>query len=218
MKIRPIACALAIALSGAAVQADEMNIADLPATKAVDTTPRLAFGLMMKQGNRVLFAPCRDRSFADVEDVSPEGSLGPIFDSMGLSAGKRLYAELIGVLDNGVLKASSFNMLRVEGRCQMPGGKEEAWRAAGNDPAWALLLGGEYAQFQRYGQPEVTLPFTAVQMDGEVAQYRVSEGGHNLAVRFEKRLCRDTQAKAVFAWTANVDLDGQTLTGCAWQR
>lgn len=218
MKIRHAVCTLAVALLGAAIQAEEMSVADLPATRPVDNTPKLAYGLMMKQGDRLLYAPCRDRSFAQVEDVSPGGSLGQVLDSLGVNTGKRLYAELIGVLDNGVLKASSFNMLRVEGRCQMPGGKDETWRAAGNDPAWALALGGELVQLQRYGQPEVALPFTAMEAAGEVAQYRVTDGGHALAIRFEKRLCRDTQANAAFAWTARVEIDGQVLEGCAWQR
>jgi cell division topological specificity factor len=32
------------------------------------------------------------------------------------------------------------------------------------------------------------------------------------------RRCRDTEANAIFAWSAMVDLNGQTLKGCAWQR
>jgi putative lipoprotein len=35
----------------------------------VDTTPKLAFGQMMKSGDRLVFAPCRDRSYATFEDV-----------------------------------------------------------------------------------------------------------------------------------------------------
>lgn len=187
-------------------------------TKPVDNTPKLAYGLMMKQGERLIFTPCRDRSYANVEDVSTDSSVTKVLNSIGLDAGKRLYVELLGVLDNGTLRASAFNMARVEGRCQMPGGKEESWRAAGNDPAWALVAGGEHVRLQRYGKPEVVLPYAEFRSEGSVSHYDGSADNNKLAVRLDKTLCRDAQANGVFAWTASVDLNGQVLKGCAWQR
>jgi len=186
--------------------------------KPVDNTPKLAYGLMMKQGDRVLFAPCRDRSYANFDDVSTDQSVTRVLDEMGLSAGKRLYVELLGVLENGTLRASAYNMVRVEGRCQMPGGKEESWRAAGNDPAWALAAGGEYVQLLRYGKPAVVLPYAEFKAEGNVRRYDGAKDSNKLVVRFEKAQCRDTEANAIFAWSAMVDLNGQTLKGCAWQR
>lgn len=186
--------------------------------KPVDATPKLAYGLMMKQGDRLIFTPCRDRSYANVEDVSADGSVTKVLNSIGLDAGKRLYVELLGVLDNGLLKASGFNMARVEGRCQMPGGKEESWRAAGNDPAWALVAGGEHVRLLRYGKPEVVLPYAEFRSEGGVSRYDGSADGAKLAVRLDQTLCRDAQANGVFAWTATLDLNGQTLKGCAWRR
>lgn len=210
MRLRRSLPALLAILFATALHAEE--------TKPVDNTPKLAYGLMMKQGDKVLFAPCRDRSYANFEDVSSDHSVTRLLDEMGLSSGKRLYVELLGVLDNGTLKASDFNMVRVEGRCQMPGGKEESWRAAGNDPAWALAAGGEYVQLQRYGKPEVALPYAEFKAEGKVRRYDAAQGGNKLAVRLEQSLCRDTEANAVFAWTAAVDVNGQPLKGCAWQR
>ncbi|NTV69694.1 MAG: hypothetical protein HGA71_06045 [Azonexaceae bacterium] len=210
MTFRHSLAALAVLLLSAALQADE--------AKPVDTTPKMAYGLMMQQGDRLIFSPCRDRSYANVEDVSPDGGVTKVLNSLGLNAGKRLYVELLGVLDNGTLKASAFNMARVEGRCQMPGGKEESWRAAGNDPAWALVAGGEYVRLQRYGKPEVTMPYAEFRSEGNVSRYDGASDHHKLAVRLDKTLCRDAQANGAFAWTAVVDLDGQVLKGCAWQR
>lgn len=210
MTFRYPLAALAALLLSAALQADE--------AKPVDNTPKMAYGLMMKQGDRLVFSPCRDRSYANVEDVSADGSVTKILNSVGLDAGKRLYVELLGVLDNGTLKASAFNMARVEGRCQMPGGKEESWRAAGNDPAWALLAGGEHVRLQRYGKPEVVLPYTEFRTEGSLSRYEGNDDKNKLAVRLEKTVCRDAQANGAFAWTASVDLNGQVLKGCAWQR
>jgi putative lipoprotein len=186
--------------------------------KPADETPKLAFGLMMKHGDKVLFAPCRDRSYASFEDVSADRGVSKVLNEMGLEAGQRLYVELLGVLENDTLKASSFNMVRVEGRCQMPGGKEESWAAAGNDPAWAMAAGGEYVQLLRHGQPAVVLPYSEFKQTGNVSRYDGAKDGNTLSVRFEHTLCRDTAANAVFAWTASVDLNGQALKGCAWQR
>ena len=100
----------------------------------------------------------------------------------------------------------------------MPGGKEESWRAAGNDPAWALVAGGEPVRLQRYGKPEVVLPYAEFKLEGGVSRYDGRAEQNKLAVRLEKTLCRDVEANGVFAWTASVDLNGQTLKGCAWQR
>jgi len=210
MTFRHSLTALAALFLAATVQAEE--------AKPVEKTPKLAYGLMMKQGDRLIFTPCRDRTYANVEDVSADGSVTKVLNSVGLDSGKRLYVELLGVLDNGLLKASGFNMARVEGRCQMPGGKEESWRAAGNDPAWALVAGGEHVRLQRYGKPEVVLPYAEFKVEGGVSRYDGRAEQNKLAVRLEKTLCRDVEANGVFAWTASVDLNGQTLKGCAWQR
>ncbi|PKO43807.1 MAG: hypothetical protein CVU31_12950 [Betaproteobacteria bacterium HGW-Betaproteobacteria-4] len=210
MTFRHSLAALAALFLSATLQAEE--------AKPVDNTPKMAYGLMMQQGDRLIFSPCRDRSYANVEDVSADGSVTRALNSVGLAAGKRLYVELLGVLDNGTLKASAFNMARVEGRCQMPGGKEEAWRAAGNDPAWALVAGGEHVRLQRYGKPEVVLPYAEFRSEGNVSRYDGSADRNKLAIRLEKTICRDVQANGAFAWTATVELNGEALKGCAWQR
>ena len=209
MTFRHSLTALAAIFLAATVQAE--------AAKPVEKTPKLAYGLMMKQGDRLIFTPCRDRTYANVEDVSADGSVTKVLNSVGLDSGKRLYVELLGVLDNGLLKASGFNMARVEGRCQMPGGKEESWRAAGNDPAWALVAGGEHVRLQRYGKPEVVLPYAEFKVEGGVSRYDGRAEQNKLAVRLEKTLCRDVEANGVFAWTASVELNGQTRKGCASQ-
>ena len=210
MNFRPSLAALAALFLATALHANE--------AKPVDGAPKMAYGLMMKQGDRLIFSPCRDRSYANVEDVSADGAVTKVLNSVGLDSGKRLYVELLGVLDNGTLKASAFNMARVEGRCQMPGGKEESWRAAGNDPAWALVAGGEHVRLQRYGRPDVVLPYAEFRSEGNLSRYDASTDGNKLAVRLEKTLCRDVQANGAFAWTASGEVNGQVLKGCAWQR
>lgn len=187
-------------------------------TKPIDNTPKLAYGQMMKSGDKIVFAPCRDRSYVMFEDVSPDGAVTKALDSVGLAAGKKLYVELLAVVEGGAIKASALNQARTEGRCQLPGGKDESWRAAGNEPGWLLAVGAEVVAVKRLGKPDLRLPFTPPQSVGGATQLEASGDGNRLNATFEKRLCHDTMADSVFGWTATVNLNGQTLKGCAWQR
>lgn len=212
MKIRAIAVSAAVALSFASAHADETS------APAVEQKPKLAYGLMMKQGDKLVFSPCRDRSYALVEDVSGDGSVVGGLDQVGLAAGKKLYVELLGVTDGLALKASALNLARTDGRCQQPGGADEAWLAAGNAPGWALAAGGEQVMLKRPGEPDLVLPYREFVRDGRLASYDGEAAGHALQLRFEQKSCRDAKADAVFGWTATLSVDGQTLQGCAWQR
>jgi putative lipoprotein len=187
---------------------------------AVDTTPKLAFGQMMKHGDKLVFAPCRDRSYATFEDVSNGQQVTKALNLVGLETGKKLYVEVLGILENSLLKASEINMARSEGRCQLPGGQEEVWRAAGNEPGWALVASpaNEMVMLKRQGKPDISVPYAAFKTEAGVAQFEASKDNQKLAVRFDHKQCRDTMADAIYGWTATVNLNGQVLKGCAWQR
>ncbi len=189
-----------------------------PAAPAPDTTPRLAYGFLMKHGEKLVFAPCRDRSYAQVEDVSPDRQVMRGLEMAGLADGRKFYVELLGVSDGVTLRASELNLAHADGRCQKPGGSDEAWLASGHTPDWALAAGGEKVTLQRQGAGEINLPYRAFERRGDVAQFSGDSAGGRVEVRFEHKLCRDAKAAAVFGWTATVRAGGQTLQGCAWQR
>ena len=187
-------------------------------SKPADSTPKLASGLLMKQGDKLVFAPCRDRSYATVEDISPDRSLTSALDSVGLSAGKKLYVELFAVVEGGMLRASGLNLARTEGRCQQPGGNEESWRASGNEPGWLLAVGPEVTVLKRLDHADVNVTGVRPASEHGGAHFSVQTGATRLAARFEHKVCRDTMADAVFGWTATVEVNDRTLKGCAWQR
>ncbi|WP_309292839.1 hypothetical protein [Azonexus sp.] len=191
-----------------------------PAAPAPDNTPRLAYGFLMKHEEKLVFSPCRDRTYMLVEDVSADRQVGRGLEMAGLADGRKLYVELFGVVEgnNTLLRASELNLALADGRCQKPGGSDEAWLASGNEPGWALAAGGEKVTLQRQGAPEVNLPYRVFTRQGEVAQFSGEGPGARLDVRFERKLCRDSRGDTVFGWTATVQVDGQTLQGCAWQR
>ena len=210
MKIRHSILVLAAALLTGGLHAEE--------AKPVDTTPKLAYGLMLKQGEKLVFSPCRDRSYAIVEDVSKDQTVTKALNMVGLNAGKKLYVELVGIVEDGILKASGFNMAQTDGRCQLPGTKEEAWRASGNEPGWVLAAGGDIVTLKRPGKPEVSAAYLPFKREGKLALFDGSGEAGKLVVRLENTLCRDNLANAVFSWTASVTANGQTLKGCAWER
>ena len=207
---------LLAALIAAPALANEPTVP--PPPPPVDNTPKLAYGLMMQQGGKVLFSPCRDRSYALVEDVSSDGRVFKGLNLVGLDAGKRLYAELIGVLDNGVLKAGELNQARTEGRCQQPGEGDEAWRAGGNEPSWGLHQHAGQTVLKRLGKPDLSFPNAEFKRDGDVVIHEFTHDNQRLKLRFERALCRDTASDAVFGWAAEITLNGEALKGCAWQR
>ena len=186
--------------------------------KPGDSTPRLARGQMMKQGDKLIFSPCRDRSYVMLEDVSPDREVTRALDSVGLESGKKLYVELLAVVDGGMIRVSDLNQARTEGRCQQPGGKEESWRAAGNEPGWLLAAGDEAVALKRPGAADLRLPFKVSGNEGGATRIEATGEGNHLAVAFEKRVCHDRMADSVFGWTATVNVNGETLKGCAWQR
>jgi putative lipoprotein len=110
------------------------------------------------------------------------------------------------------------NFAQTDGRCQMPGGKTEIWRASGNEPAWMLAFGAEFVQVKRVGKPEVMVPAAPLTLEPGLATFSASKDNQSVSLRFERQLCYDTMADAVFGWTASVTANGETLKGCAWQR
>lgn len=210
MNNRPTLIAALVLAVAAGAQAED--------AKVVDSTPRLASGLLMKQGDKLVFAPCRDRSYAIVDDISSGSTVTLALNSIGLQAGKKLYVELFAAMEGVNLKASGLNFARLDGRCQLPGGAEESWRAAGSTPGWNLVAGGESIRVKRPGKADLSFPFQTFATVGALTSHEASQGGHKLALRFEKSLCRDQGAEVLLGWTATVTVDGETLKGCAWQR
>lgn len=207
MKKKIALLAALAAFTGAAVQAEE------------STGPKLASGLLMKQGGKLIFAPCRDRSYAVMEDISPNGSLTSTLNRIGLEAGKKLYVEVFGVLEGINLRASDLNFARADGRCQMPGSKDEAWLAAGN--GWALIAGSDQVLVKQPGKIDVAVPAGTFKTEGALTSYEANQAGNKVALRFERALCKQQPkegGEVLMGWTAAVTVNGETLKGCAWQR
>ncbi|MDD2744768.1 MAG: hypothetical protein PHV02_21105 [Rhodocyclaceae bacterium] len=221
-RLAPVLFVFVVGAASAQTPATPMSplVTPSPIATPPDTTPKLALGQMMKSGDKLVFSPCRDRSYATVQDISNDSQVTKALNKIGLAAGKKLYVELVGVLENSILKVSDINLARTEGRCQLPGGKDEVWRAAGNEPGWSLVAGetGVEVTLKRMGKADVSVPYSAFKTEGTMTRFEASKENQKLALRFERKQCFDTMADAVFGWTATVEHNGQVLKGCAWQR
>ena len=186
--------------------------------KPADNVPKLAYGQLMKYNDKLVFSPCRDPSYSTMDDISQDRAVTKALDSVGLAAGKKLYVELLAVIESGVIKASAVNLARTEGHCQLPGGNRESWRAAGKEPGWLLAIGNESVALKREDKPDVMAPYAPPTSEGGVTKFNLATDAAKMTIRFENALCHDKSANSVFGWTATVEVNGQTLKGCAWQR
>ena len=105
-------------------------LAQLPAA-AAPAQPKIARGLLLLHEGRVFMAPCRDRSYVNVEDVSEAGAVLAALRDFGLAPGNNLYVELIGVQEGGLLRVSGLNFAHATARCLGEAANEEDWRALG---------------------------------------------------------------------------------------
>jgi len=213
-----IAAALSFAVKAAPTASENPQTPPGDSALAAAATPRLAYGLLMKHGEKLVFAPCRDRSYALVEDVSAGRQVTRGLDLAGVADGRKYYVELFAVLEGGTLRASGLNLARAEGRCQKPGGTDEAWLASGNEPGWVLAAGGDRVSLKRQGEAELTLAYRPFERRDNLATYAARGEAGALEIRFERALCRDGMADAVTGWTASLNVDGKVLQGCAWER
>lgn len=194
------AMALVLALAGTAAQADD---------------DRLARGILLSAGGKTVLAPCRDRSYVTVSDVSEGGAVSRQLTQAGLGGEKKLYAELVGKVDNGLLAVTALNFALPDGRCQAPGGRDETWRAAGD--GWSLAVNDAKATWHGGDgrSVEKSLAGAVPPVDGGVREWQRSGPGYSL--RFVREACRGRDG-AAFGWRAAVEIDGRRYEGCAWQR
>lgn len=189
--------------------------ADMPAPAANEE--KIARGLLMQHEGRLIFSPCRQRSYFALNDISPEKTLTAQFGTLGLAAGKTLYVEVLGQVQENDLQARQLNFARVGSRCQETGGPEEAWRAVGQGANWSLAIGRGVLVLQRSGQPELRLSDETLGSAAEGA-YRNGTEQPTLHWRFVPGVCRSGDDGVVFGWQAELDIGGEVLKGCAWQR
>lgn len=178
---------------------------------------KMAKGLLMKYQDRLIFSPCRQRSYFTLKDASPDAVLAAKLGALGLDVGKNVYVELFGRIDGDNLHFSRINFARKEARCLESGGPDELWRASGNDPAWQLVVGEGHVLLKRQGRSALKLPYGEIKTEGDLTTISVPDQPAS-QWQLRQQSCRDKTAELLLGWHVEIKIDGEILQGCAWQR
>lgn len=173
-------------------------------------------GLILQHAGKMVFTPCNERSYAELDDVSPQGQIGKALQNFGLAEQKPLYVEFSGRINNGVLQASSINFADRQARCQASTQFAEKWRAIGSQPGWSLSVGEQQMRLERDGQAARLLSEVILKTEGDLVRLTSKDVGAE-DWQFKRELCTDGDKKHLFGWRATLKSGDLTLRGCAWQ-
>ena len=186
------------------------------ADPAAPATDKIIRGLILQHAGKMLFSPCHERSYAEINDVSAQSQIAQALQNFGLAEQKPLYVEMVGRLDKGVLHAASINFADLQARCQASAHVEEKWRAVGSQPAWSLSVGEQQMKFERDGQAPRLLDLSSLKIMGDLVRLESKDGSAG-DWQFTRELCTESDKKHLFGWRATLKSGAQTLRGCAWQ-
>ncbi len=206
-------------LSGLSIAAVPALAADpavpAPFAAPASSQPKIARGLLLTHEGRVFMAPCRDRSYVNVDDVSEGGAVLSALRDFGFAPGRDLYVELMAVQEGGVLRASAINFAHTTARCLGEAANEEDWRALGLKAEWAAAAGAGALLVERTDAPELRTTYDAVKE--EQGSRRIEAEG--VALSFTPGLCRVADGNTLTGWRATLTLaGGGALEGCGWER
>lgn len=89
------------------------------------------------------------------------------------------------------------------------------FRASGVEPFWHLDVNTDTLRLSRLGQAPVIFAASAVESNASTAIWRAASESETLTLTLEKTRCTDSMSGSMFAYTADVRLAGETLSGCA---
>jgi uncharacterized membrane protein len=88
--------------------------------------------------------------------------------------------------------------------------------ASGNEPFWNLQIREDGMSMRLMGSAdENVFPAPAKQVQPTVVTYESENEQSRIQVVLERRRCIDTMSGARYAWSVQVEIDGERLAGCA---
>lgn len=206
----------------------------LPVLAEVVTNPpenspkleKISRGLLMQYNGKMIFSPCRERTYVDLVDQTPNQILTRQLQQLGLSQGKPLYVEFFGTpAENTQLKASWLNFAHTTARCQPAANLEEQWRAISgtdlpsNQGEWLLRVTDQAAHLLQSPNPDyVDSPYAPIVRATGAVDLELREQASGNRWEFRHALCRGKDREMLFGWSATLKNGAATvLQGCGWQ-
>jgi putative lipoprotein len=223
-----LAAALLASACGAAAQGNAA-----PAAKSGDDVPAgsTGRGTLVLGADQKVFKPCgADREFW-VNDATG-GDLAQVYDKLAGGAGKPLFVDVRGVLEQPPKTGTGSTFPRVlkivELRRADPAGagcrenlRYFELRAWGDDPFWRVDVSRSGIIWSSYGVPSsVAFPYGPPRRDGAEIRYAaVREGAerHELELLMKPGRCTDPRTGAVTWLSVEARLNGRALRGCAYE-
>jgi uncharacterized membrane protein len=211
-----------LALGGVAQGASQGPAADGPYT---GTPPRALFrGMLSRDADRLLLAPCGGAPTLRVRDVSTEVIITAAITDLGFDERGSLYLEAYGFLRDDELWIDRLNRAGIEMACPQD---VIRFRAQGNEPGWSLASGPSGVTFTTKDGVILNAPplplswrWPGDRPDRAEALLVVATEGAAFEAELAPRICRDTMSDAVFGFTAKVRLARpepvREFEGCAF--
>ncbi len=211
------------------------TVSDAVSAGATTQVPVAESGLTIKRGAVVLTADARTlRLCGENEDLwladQGEDSLEEAYARLVGEPGTPLYVEVRGErtatpagtsIPGDYKQAFLLEELLYAGVPGEGAGCETgapAYRvlARGNEPFWAIEVATDKMLLR---QPELPAPLEFPADESQDAEgsvtWRAAAGGHALELTISRVACSDSMSGAYFAYTAEAELDGRKLQGCA---
>lgn len=183
-------------------------------TQSTEPSTRLQ-GALTYTNAQWLFQPC---SSSDNYVLKPSQALSEELDMLRPEAPEGLFVDFSGHFD---ASKQSFTptqryRLQIEGHgCDDADFTRLLIRASGNEPFWSALQTPKGLILNLPGEPAVALPYIEEQLPG--GQFNISSeaNSQNLRLWISPQQCIDSMSGTVYHLTAKLQLNEQTLNGCA---
>jgi putative lipoprotein len=204
-----------------------------PGAKPVEDVPAgsTGRGTLVLNGDQKVFKPCgADREFW-VNDATG-GDLAQVYEKLAGGAGKPLFVDVRGVLEQPPKAGAGATYPRVlrvvELRRADPTGagcRENLrffeLRAWGDDPFWRVDVSRNGIIWSSYGTPSsLAFPYGPPRRDGGAIRYAAVRDGaerHELELVMKPGRCTDPRTGALTWLTVEARLNGRGLRGCAYE-
>lgn len=90
------------------------------------------------------------------------------------------------------------------------------FKAHGNEPFWGLTLSSDTLVLERPEVAPLTATIDGSDNDGGARRIHATSAAGKIEMRLQRTPCSDGMSDALYAWTAQVQVGGQTLKGCGY--
>ena len=217
-----IACSCPTQEPGAPVEAPAVVSPPPPPERAPITRLR---GLLSRGEHGLLFRACDAEEELRVVGSASEEALQVHTELSGDSGQERIYVEVVGAMRSkgtggGMVAVESLQVALPEAGssfCEYDASYH--YKAHGNEPFWNVTVVGGELRFEAMDADE---PFVQPAIEARVPghsgpAWRAEADGRMLELLLVVERCWDGMSGAAYPYSAKVNLDGQSFTGCAHQ-